>query len=767
MKVLALGLQGTLNILLICLLAAAGLLAFVFYNKAKKLNLRAYTDSLTQGLSKKGFEEKGGALLAGKASSYSLVAIKAQRLSAVERNYGGKAYEKLSGQIYSLLKEGLASEELIARVSKESYLMLLQATGEAQINAKIHSFLFKFKALEYSGDGFCQFGVYNPFNDDENISDIIEKAQIACYESKIKKAPVFYTLAFEKEIKLEAETAAQIEKGLKTGEFTVYYQPKVRMSDRRVTSAEALVRWKHPLKGILTPNMFLDTAEKYGHARDIDRLVFKAVVKGIAKRIKEDFEECPVSVNLSASSIRQEGLADELFEICRQYEVPASLIEIEISEQIISENYSCAKDFIERLHFYGFKCAMDNFGAVGSSLQLLTSCNVDTLKLDSSFFEGENNSRQGRCLIESVLRLSATLQIHTVAECIGSRGQLEYLQSSACDTVQGFTYFKPMPMDRFEDAAFEDGLLKFAELSENTAPREGTRITSAEQSAKKSVILFNFNPHEDTIEFSDAFSPVFAGQTFFEKASSLFRSTDLIHENDRKDFTDLLLRCQHQNGWVENTVRVYMAHGRYEWLEARLHFDKKSGLISGMLADMSGWKNEVNRWKEQATRDALTGLYNRAHFEQNTRAILKKGEHKYGSFIFVDVDNFKTVNDSYGHMFGDDVLCFISKQLLGIFRHSDIIARYGGDEFVIFAPSLDKNVLVARLTKLMDTFKFPYRSGGTEHNVSVTVGAAFFPDDGDDYDILLDHADCALYEAKERGKKRFVLYEPHMKGEGK
>ena len=93
-----------------------------------------------------------------------------------------------------------------------------------------------------------------------------------------------------------------------------------------------------------------------------------------------------------------------------------------------------------------------------------------------------------------------------------------------------------------------------------------------------------------------------------------------------------------------------------------------------------------------------------------------------------------------------------------------MVARYAGDEFVVFAPSMDRETLRTRLKKLLDTFQYPYRSEGIEYFQSVTMGVAMYPDDGTDYTTLLEHADCALYEAKENGKKQFIFYEPYMQG---
>ena len=313
-------------------------------------------------------------------------------------------------------------------------------------------------------------------------------------------------------------------------------------------------------------------------------------------------------------------------------------------------------------------------------------------------------------------------------------------------------------------------MLRYVTVDQSSASgqQQKRNMPSAQtQKPAQNIILFTYWPQEDAMEFSDAFSPVLGNHTYFENAMALFRTTDLIHENDREDFFHLLERCRREEGWVENTLRFYMTAGRYEWLELRMHQDSRSagGVVTGMLANMSGWKNEVNRWKEKATRDALTGLYNREHFEPSVTALLNKGVHATGALLFIDVDDFKRVNDTYGHMFGDDVLCYMAKQILGVFRHTDIIARYGGDEFVVFAPSIEKAVLEDRLKRLCATFQYPYRSDTVEYKISGSVGAAMFPQDGISYDELLDHADCALYEAKYRGKNQYVLYEPHMQGD--
>ena len=128
------------------------------------------------------------------------------------------------------------------------------------------------------------------------------------------------------------------------------------------------------------------------------------------------------------------------------------------------------------------------------------------------------------------------------------------------------------------------------------------------------------------------------------------------------------------------------------------------------------------------------------------------------------MDDFKHVNDTLGHMFGDDVLCCVAKRVLGCFRHTDIVARYGGDEFVVFVNGISRMDLEKRLQQLCNMFRYPYRNEEISYKISGSLGAAMFPEDGRTYQELLDRADSALYAAKERGKDQFVLYTPELEG---
>ena len=766
--------QGQYNsvlLIIICVLVVAMIALVAIYTFArKKRESEVTTDPLTGGMAEQLFLRRAQMMLKGKTDRVALISMQIKNMPNICISFGTAEKNTTLKRVHNALDAQLSSEELFARTGEDTFFLLLKNRKPDEICARLERICNAANAKKESYSLDLGFGIYLPENAESNMEELVGKATQARLSSPQGRRYHFYDRELWETTVLERDMANTMDRALQTNEFVVYYQPKVSVLNQRIVGAEALVRWRHLQRGMLSPEMFLELAERYQKITRIDRFVFENVCATLARWKKQGRELCPISLNLARADLELPNLADERYEICCKYGVEPANIEFELKEHLLLENPERAKSMIERFHALGFRCAIDNFGADVTAMQLLGSLDIDTIKLDSSFFGGDNDNRRGRYIAEAILKVTSQLHIRTVAEGIGSQAQLRFLQRAACDMVQGFYYSKPLSLEKFEHEAWEQGVLKTVESSVADAQSvEKMPAVDDGSQSDQSIILFSYLPKEDTVEFSSVFSPVLGGKTSFRNALTLFRASELIHENDREDFLRLLERCQREEGWVENTLRFHLAQGRYGWLEIRLHREalNTESVISGTMINVSEWKNEVNRWKEKATRDALTGLYNRAYYEQTVQSQLEQKAFDSAALIFIDVDDFKRVNDTFGHMFGDNVLCYVAKQILGIFRHSDVIARYGGDEFVVFAPSIQPDVLKDRLQRLCNAFKFPYRGESIEYKMSVTLGAAIYPNDGGDYDTLLHHADCALYEAKNLGKDRFVLYEPHMKGKSK
>lgn len=742
-------------------------------NKVKKAERLAFVDTVTEGMTENAFQAQTKQAFAKNNTAFAFVSMQVENMQQICSSCGLAQREHILKYLYHVLKEQLSGEELVTRTGEDAFCFILKNRKKDEIYARLDRIWDTANQFNKKDtDTFCLhlcFGIYLPQPGENDVNVMQDKSVLARLGGEKGKRYHFYDPERWENNGWEREMADSLDHALKTNELVVYYQPIVRVLDQRIVGAEALIRWRHPQRGLLSSDMFLPLAKQKQKSYKIDRFVFIEVCRALNRWAKQGRELCPISVNLARANLEHPNFADECFEICSQYNVDPSLIEFEIKEELLLENPERIKSMLERFHALGFRCAVDNFGADLTSMQILSNVDIDTLKLDQSFFSGENDNRRGRYVAEAILKLATRLHIRTVAEGVDNPGQVQYLQQLACDMIQGFYYYKPMPLEKFENEVYVKDTLKFVDKKTETpnerAVKKHMAIGQTVQIAK-SIVLFSYLPDEDIVEFSDVFSPVLGNQKKFQNALALFRTTDLIHENDKEDFFRMLERCQREDGWVENTLRFYIADGRYGWLEMHVHQDKHDAgrIISGTMLNVAEWNNEVNRWKEKAIRDALTGLYNREHFEHSVQTQLEQKIFSSAAVLFIDVDDFKRVNDTLGHMFGDDVLCYVAKLILGVFRHTDVIARYGGDEFVVFAPSIQRSVLEDRLKQLCGAFKFPYRSETIEYKVSVTIGAAMFPQDGADYETLLEHADCALYEAKSRGKDQYVLYEPNMQG---
>lgn len=754
-------LGGAVALLLLSLLF---LLVFAG-NRIRQTERRAHADPVTGGLNSIGLDKKSRRHLNGKNLQHAVVMMELCNYHQMLQTFGREKTEQGLQYLYGVIKTNLGNTEPIARISGGTFCFLLKNRQESAVRARLNR-------IADNADQYNQkeqipyrmelrFGICIPESSEESLEEIRER--IAELLKNSENQICFCGEQNKESMSRKWDLIRQMDRSLSNGDFLVYLQPKVQLRDGRIAGAEALLRWRHPERGMLTPEMFIPLLEEYHLIARFDLYLFEQVCHHMAKWAKEGKSPCPVSVNLSHETISRNNFLEPYIQLVQKYGIAPELIEFELSKNLQEQDVEEISRVVKTIHAGNFRCALDRFGGSTVLLHLLRELDVDTIKMNSTFFSTENNNRRNRFVVEAILKIASQMQICTVAEGIDNASQIRYLQQAGCDMVQGYYYFQPLSLEEFSGTVYRNGELRYVEEDKNRAVQ--TDMVSG-HNASGNIVMFSLLTDSDRVVFSGLFSPVLEGQLAVSNAMSLFRYSDLIHENDRKDFFNLLDRCQKENGWVENALRFYTARGRYEWLELHMHKEYIPAVgetvISGTLVNMAGWKNEVDRWKDKANRDALTGLYNREYFEQFAASALDKNLLTSAAVIFVDIDDFKHVNDTMGHVVGDDVICWFAKRVLGAFRHTDVVARYGGDEFVVFVNGIGREELRKRLQQLCEGFRYPYRNGEIEYPVSGSIGAAMFPDDGGSYLELLDSADSALYEAKRQGKNCFVLYRPGL-----
>ena len=203
---------------------------------------------------------------------------------------------------------------------------------------------------------------------------------------------------------------------------------------------------------MILPGDFIPLFEKNGKICELDLYVFKEVCKLLKRWIHEGRKLLPVSVNLSRQHFRTAETLKRFYDIAKEYGIPQGIIEFELTESIFFDNkqIKIVQESIRKMHQYGFLCSLDDFGSGFSSLGLLKEFDVDTIKLDRSFFINTSGTKAKeviRCLIE----LAQSLDVQTVAEGIEKPEQLDYLRAVGCDMVQGYIYSRPLPIPEFEE----------------------------------------------------------------------------------------------------------------------------------------------------------------------------------------------------------------------------------------------------------------------------------------------------------------------------
>ena len=744
------------------------LLLLLFWLKSRRAGRHIDADPITQGLNIAGLEAQARKYLGDKECQYAVVNMELANYLQLLQTFGSHDTHRVLKYLQHMLKSNLSRNEPIAHAEGGSFCFLLKNRQQEAIRARLARISEAINQFNYSQPIpyrlELRFGVCTPSGADISLVEI--RGRISQLMESSTEELCFCKENAGHSLSRNWEQIQIMEKSLKNGDFVVYLQPKVRLRDDRVVGAEALIRWKHPEQGLLTPEMFVPLLEEYHLISNYDLYIFEQVCKLQSTWIAEGKAACPISFNLSHDTAKHKDFLEPYIRLTKKYGIAPELIEFELSRKLQQQDIGELVEIVKNIHDCGFRCALDRFGSRSINLQLLRELNVDTVKLDYSFFSAENNKRRNRFVLEAVIKAVSQMQIKTVAEGIDNESQVLYLKQVGCDLVQGFYYFPPLSVDEFSTAVFSGKELPYLDKGESS-PVQNTPPTVPNTSAN--IVMFSMLTESDRIVFSSLFSPVLEGCLSVDNAISMLSHSELIHENDRKDFFHLLERCLSESGWVENAIRFYTARGRYEWLEVHLHkeYIPAAGemVISGTLINMAGWENELDRWKDKAHRDVLTGLFNREYFEQFASSAMQKDQSMSYAVIFMDIDDFKNVNDTLGHTVGDDVICWFAKRILGSFRHTDVVARYGGDEFVVFANGIERAELSYRLQQLCESFRSPYRNGNIEYTVSGSIGAAMFPDDGRSYLELLDRADSALYEAKRLGKNRFVLYHSGLQHE--
>ena len=250
--------------------------------------------------------------------------------------------------------------------------------------------------------------------------------------------------------RIKAEIISRLSLALTTNEIEVWYQPQVDYVTGKITGAEALCRWKHPDNGYISPGDFIPTLEESGHILELDCYVWEKVCQDLHRWNEQGFHRC-VSVNLSRYDISGHDDISEVFiSLVNKYDISVDQLHIEITETAYVEDSQLLISTSEKLRDYGFQVEMDDFGSGYSSLNMLKDVIVDRIKLDLHFMTNTGNQEMGKIILQHVIQMIEDLNVSVIAEGVETIEQAEYLQNIGCSEMQGYYFYKPMPVAEVE-----------------------------------------------------------------------------------------------------------------------------------------------------------------------------------------------------------------------------------------------------------------------------------------------------------------------------
>ncbi|MBH1940138.1 diguanylate cyclase [Mobilitalea sibirica] len=277
-------------------------------------------------------------------------------------------------------------------------------------------------------------------------------------------------------------------------------------------------------------------------------------------------------------------------------------------------------------------------------------------------------------------------------------------------------------------------------------------------------VLFEYDIKKDEIIYTGKYKDLFGENTFipdFNASCELRR--DYIHPNDWGIYLEFCAELAEGKAMVEAEFRRKNKMGEYIWCQSMgktIYDDDKNPIrVIGKIVNVDVHKRELEALEYKATRDPLTGVYNKEVTIKKIDKFISGNKNGRHILMLIDFDDFKKVNDTYGHLHGDKVLVYVIGRIKSVFNEGEIIGRVGGDEFVVFAGNVtDIDDILKKADALIEALDTTYIDGGNEIPISGSIGIASYPEDGLHYEQLLDCADKALYKVKEQGKNNYMIY---------
>jgi diguanylate cyclase (GGDEF)-like protein/PAS domain S-box-containing protein len=387
----------------------------------------------------------------------ALLFLDLDRFKTINDSLGHPVGDDLLRKIGERLRSCVPPTDVVCRQGGDEFLVLLSSVGDRRQIEGVAQRILDGAAEPFTWEGLslpttCSIGIATFPEDGEDFDALLKRADIAMYQAKAGGRNGFHfydsrstSINMLDDLDLENRLRGALERG----ELSLCYQPIVELATRRVVAAEALLRWNSPDRGPITPARFIPIAEESGLIVPIGQWVLEEACREAKGWQAEGAAPIKVAVNISGIQFMRTDLAQVVKTVLADSGLPATALELEITESILITHVERCLETIRQIHLLGVSLAVDDFGTGFSSLAYLKRFQVDTLKVDQSFVRDVLRDSEGASIVRAVIELGRSLSLHTLAEGVELQEQADHLLANGCRLAQGYLFSRPLPAREF------------------------------------------------------------------------------------------------------------------------------------------------------------------------------------------------------------------------------------------------------------------------------------------------------------------------------
>lgn len=427
----------------------------------EKIQHQAHHDELTGLPNRRRFNQILDEQIRSSTSPFAIMVLDIDRFKMINdslgHTYGDIFLQEVSSRIQKVVE---GSKVTLSRMGGDEFTLLCHDSFDQHSTSVLAESIIRQISLPYrlkDNDFYvtASIGIAVYPIDGEDAVELLQNADTAMYEVKKngKNGCRFYSRELNEQLQEKIGLEADLRRAIEQEELFLYYQPQIRSIDSRMIGVEALVRWNHPDKGVISPGVFIPIAEETGLIYSLGSWVLREACHQMKAWHDAGGPLIPVSVNLSSQQFHQENLAEYIIAILEETGLDAQYLELEITESMMMDPV-VSKDILDKLTDLGVRISLDDFGTGYSSLSYLKQLPIHKLKIDRSFISDIVKNTNDKAIVATIISMAQHLNMDVVAEGIETQEQLDILTHNDCQKIQGYYYSKPLPAADVENAFF-------------------------------------------------------------------------------------------------------------------------------------------------------------------------------------------------------------------------------------------------------------------------------------------------------------------------